>query len=328
MTKKKNIKVSIVVPVYNVESSLRHCLDTLVHQDITIDEYEIILIDDGSADSSLQICNEFASKYDNIVVATQINAGASVARSKGIEMSNGEYIFFVDSDDYITENVLNELYERALENECDILFFNYYVETETKRRCNKTFEAINRNKVISGEYLAANIDDFGSLWRGIYKRDFIVGNSLRFTEGIIHQDTDFNYRAYPLAKRVMIVEMNVYHYRNIGESATRSDKVEKLQLMSYSDFVVAKNIREFISSTNLPFDLKNHYSELSNSLLISALLILLEKRDVYGPFFVNKCVHYSFDNKLLPIKGKTHSWKTTLLIPFVNLIGWSLMHKR
>jgi len=171
----------------------------------------------------------------------------------------------------------------------------------------------------SGELLATNIDDFGSLWRGIYRRDFIEDNSLRFTEGIIHQDTDFNYRAYPLAKRVMIVDRNVYFYRNIGESATHTCNVEKLQLMSYSDFVVVKNIKDFISHNDFSVESKSHYRKLSNSLLVSAIMDLLGKREMYGTDFVRKCLNYSFENKLLPIKSETNSWKTTLLIPVINL---------
>jgi len=319
MTKDYNIKISIVVPVYNVESSLVCCLDSLLNQDLLEDEYEIILINDGSSDNSLEICNTYAFTRKNISVYSQENSGASVARNRGLEVAKGEYVFFVDSDDYIAENVLKGLYDKASENECDILFFNYSVLTDEnhidKRR---VFSNIERNVTFSSEYLICNTNDFGSLWKGLYRREFIEGNDIRFTRGIIHQDTDFNMKAYPFAKKLMIIDVDVYYYRYIGESATRTQSISKRQLILYSDFVVCSDIKRLINSGTLSDIVADIYEKHANSILVGATIQLIKTRKLFGKDFENKCLRYSFDNKLYPIKGQTSSWKTGIVAKMLN----------
>lgn len=318
MTKNDNIKISIVVPVYNVESSLGCCLDSLLNQDLPDNEYEIILIDDGSSDNSFEICNTYASKRKHISVYSQENGGASVARNRGLEAANGEYIFFVDSDDYIAENVLKGLYDKALKNECDILFFNYSVVAANSDECFRVFPNIERDAIFNGEHLICNTKDFGSLWKGIYKREFIDNNRVRFTEGIIHQDTDFNMKAYPFAERLMIVDKNVYFYRYIGESATRTQSISKRQLILYSDFVVCSDIKSLINFGKLSDKVADVYEKHANSILVGATIQLIKTRKLFGKEFVNKCLRYSFENKLYPIKGKTSSWKTGIVAKMLN----------
>ena len=103
------MKLSIVVPIYKVEPYLRKCVDSLLNQDLPTEDYEIILVDDGSPDCCGEICDEYASKYGNIRVIHRENGGLSAARNSGIEIAQGKYIQFVDSDDYLEPNVLKTL---------------------------------------------------------------------------------------------------------------------------------------------------------------------------------------------------------------------------
>lgn len=111
-------KVTVVVPVYNVERYLKRCIESLKNQ--TLKEIEIVLINDGSKDKSGEICNEYASKYENIKVIHQLNRGLSGARNTGIKVAQGEYIGFVDSDDYVEKDMFERLYNQAKEYSCEI----------------------------------------------------------------------------------------------------------------------------------------------------------------------------------------------------------------
>ena len=111
-------KVSVIIPVYNVEKYLRECLNSVINQ--TLKDIEIILVDDGSTDSSLSICQEYAKKDDRIIVLTQQNQGAAVARNNGIKIAKGEYLSILDSDDYFDLSMLEKLYNKAVKDDLDI----------------------------------------------------------------------------------------------------------------------------------------------------------------------------------------------------------------
>ena len=120
----KDPKISVVIPVYNVEPFVGKCLSTLVHQ--TFQDFEIIAVNDGSKDGSLAILREFERNYANIIVIDQPNAGMSMARNRGMEAARGEYLCFVDSDDYVSPYFLEELHRAVTENDADIACCYYY----------------------------------------------------------------------------------------------------------------------------------------------------------------------------------------------------------
>ena len=118
------MKLSIIIPVYNVEQYLKTCLDSVLHQNIAISEYEVIVVNDSSPDGSLAIAEEYARKNSNIKIVTRPNGGLSAARNTGLEHALGEYVWFVDSDDWIEENCLSRLLSIATLESLDILCFN------------------------------------------------------------------------------------------------------------------------------------------------------------------------------------------------------------
>ena len=124
-------KVSVIVPVYNSEKYIKKCLDSLINQ--SLKDIEIILIDDGSTDNSLEIIKKYSNKYPNIKYKTKENEGQAVARNVGIDMATGEFISFVDSDDYIDTSMLENLYLNSLKNNSDIVICNYFEEYENKK---------------------------------------------------------------------------------------------------------------------------------------------------------------------------------------------------
>ncbi len=140
------MKVSIVVPVYNVEAYLPKCLDSLINQ--TFNDYEIILINDGSTDNSLKIIDEYSQKYpDKIVKINKVNEGQAIARNVGIKQARGEYIMFVDSDDYIDKNTLKTCYDKAKENKADIVCFDYQLIDKDIPQHTENFRKMAKNNI-------------------------------------------------------------------------------------------------------------------------------------------------------------------------------------
>ncbi len=219
------IKLSIIVPIYGVEKYLRKCVDSLLAQNIPSSEYEIILVDDGSPDACPHICDEYATTCKNIRVVHRKNGGLSAARNSGIEIAKGEYLMFVDSDDYIEPNVLKGLLEQVERDKLDVLRYRLqYV--------NPQYEVYNPYKTDpfrGNDYSEVPTDGVSFLnsrmstacyaWAFILRRDLIVVNPLTrssvntlFTEGIYFEDTDWTPRMLCKARRVASTNTVVYNY--------------------------------------------------------------------------------------------------------------------
>ena len=142
------LKLSIIVPIYNVEQYLGKCIDSLLNQDLPHKDYEIILVDDGSPDGCPAICDDYAKTHSNVRVIHRQNGGLSAARNSGIEVAQGRYVQFVDSDDYLEPNVLKTLVEKMEDDNLDILRFNY-------QNVNEQYEVFEPNKVSKPLSIAA-----------------------------------------------------------------------------------------------------------------------------------------------------------------------------
>jgi glycosyltransferase involved in cell wall biosynthesis len=225
------LTLSIIVPVFNVERYLTKCLDSLLSQDIDLDAYEIILIDDGSTDDGGEMCDGFASKHKNIIAVHQINQGLSVARNTGLRMARGRFVMFVDSDDFIQEGVLAALIREMEEFELDILRFRL-------RRIRE--EDITYPEVQGQHYSSSKLDVynghdflFNRLGKGCYacqfmiNKDYLIQNDLYFSPGIIFEDTEWTPRVLEKAKRVAETDVLVYNYLEREGSITQG-RVERV----------------------------------------------------------------------------------------------------
>lgn len=171
--------VSIIVPVYNTENYLKKCLNSILNQ--TYQNIEVIIIDDGSTDNSYKILEEFQSKDKRIILLQQKNSGQGVARNKGIEVSKGKYIFFVDSDDRVTKNMVEEMVLEIEKTNSDFSSFLIAFENcKSKKVYKKNFD----NKTLKNEEIYQNAleikDIFTVPWNKIYRREFLVKNKIYF----------------------------------------------------------------------------------------------------------------------------------------------------
>ena len=220
------MKLSIVVPVYGVAKYLPKCVDSLLMQDIY--DYEIILVDDGSPDECPEICDQYAGQYSNIKVIHQANAGLSAARNTGILAAQGDYILFVDSDDYLQPNTLGTLLDQAECDNLDVLRFRYQNVKET----GEAFVPHEGMKTDYNDYSSNPTDGLSFLnermWVQCYVVQFMVKKEIvcqeLFTPGIYFEDVDWTPRMLLHANRVASTDLVVYNYLWREGSITLSQK--------------------------------------------------------------------------------------------------------
>lgn len=221
-------KVSVLVPVYNVEKYLSECLDSLVAQ--TLEDIEVICINDGSTDSSRSILEDYSSKHSNFRVLDQQNAGYGVAMNRGLKAATGEYIGIVESDDFASPEMFERLYSVASENKCDIVRSNRFNHANNESTLCAMLRGLSYGNVFSPV-----MDDqrifvpAPAIWANLYKREFLEKNGICFLEtpGASFQDTGFVYKAMIAADRVLLIEDAFLHYRvdNEQSSVKSADKV-------------------------------------------------------------------------------------------------------
>ena len=274
------MKLSIVIPVYNVANYLRRCVKSCLSQDVSIDDYEIILVDDGSTDESSIIADALQDEYEIIRVIHQSNMGLSEARNHGFDIAKGDYVWFVDSDDWIQINSLSTIIKVCYENNLDVLSFCSadIIDYTPKRR----YSYDRLQGVISGK----EVLDFAlyppCIPFSVYKRAFLLDNHLRFFPGIFHEDSEFQPRAYFFAKRVLMSNDIFYFVYHSPNSIGRSFNTKK----AYDQIIVVKNLREFLLTHGLDSCSGFHYRlglALNNSLM-EASIFPNENKAEYNKF--------------------------------------------
>lgn len=236
-------KVSIILPIYNVSQYLRECLDSVIGQ--TLKEIEIICVNDGSTDDSLDIINEYAAKDKRIVVITGPNGGYGKAMNKGLECATGEYIGIVEPDDYVVPEMYEELYQVAKENNLDFVKSDFYRFTRDDAGAETLqYEYIDKsrtryNELLCPAYQPSCLRFTLNTWTGIYRRNFINKFKIRHNEtpGASFQDNGFYFQTFVYAERAMII--NKPYYRNRRDNPNSSVKSkEKVYCMNVEyDFI-------------------------------------------------------------------------------------------
>jgi len=235
--------LSIIIPVYNVEKYVERCIRSCEAQDIASSDFELIIVNDGSKDNSLQIVDNVAKEFDNISIISQPNAGLSAARNTGMRNAQGDYYMFVDSDDWIAENCVGKLVDK-LKNEnpdCLAICAADFVDGLIKRRQNYHNETPTTGPklLINGVEHCATF----SIWRA----DFFAKNNLLFYKGILHEDAELIPRAYYLAEKVSYTNDIIYYVFPNPTSITRS--VNSRKSFDLVD-VVCTHLSEFSITVN------------------------------------------------------------------------------
>lgn len=203
------VKVSIIVPVYNVEKYLEKCLDSLVKQ--TLEDIEIIVVNDGTKDNSQQIIDRFYKRYPKKIKSfIKDNGGLSSARNYGIKRASGEYIAFVDSDDYVDIQMYEYMYRKAEEGEFDIVCCDFNEIRDDKFiSCNCKIE---KDILSKEEVKEAMVDFYPSAWNKLYNKNLLKEVQIEFKEGIWFEDVEFIYRLLPYISSIGVVHKCLYQY--------------------------------------------------------------------------------------------------------------------
>ena len=252
------VKVSVVIPVYNVEDFLEECLDSIVNQ--SLKDLEIICVNDGSTDNSLDILNRYAEKDDRFTVISQENGGHAVATNRGMELAKGEYLYLMDADDILKLNALEETVRVADEKNVDFVIFqaiNYYMDTDEYKEqenysMNKLADFVG-DKVFNWK----DVKDFAfkitvTPWSKLYRRDFVVNCGAKFPEGLVFDDNVFFFEVFFNAERITFYRKHLFVRRWYSQSSTKAgdqrflDSIKIIDLMwdlfkKYDVFTVFKN---------------------------------------------------------------------------------------
>lgn len=222
------MKLSIIIPVYNVEKYVGKCLDTVLDQNLDVEDYEVIIVNDGSTDDSLKIVQSYADINHHFKIIDKENGGAGSARNRGMDSAKGKYVYFIDPDDYLISNCLSKLIETSEEHNLDILTFlsKSYCDTSLKGKSlfeKKDFSGSFGDNMISpivnGEKYVANVKYRSEVWWFLINREFLNTTGLRFVEGRYLEDVAFSIALILEAKRMAHLQLDGHRYRVTPGSA-------------------------------------------------------------------------------------------------------------
>lgn len=291
-------KVSIIVPVYNMEKYLKQCMDSLVNQ--TLKDIEVIVINDGSKDKSLDILKKYKKKYPNIVkIIDQENGGISVARNNGISVATGKYIGFVDSDDYIKLDMFEKLYNEIEKTKSDIVvcdFEEYHMKDETFKYIYVTDKIIFDNFYEDTSII--NTIDYAP-WNKLYKRELF--DDIKFIKNTKYEDLNAILKIFLISKKISTVKESLYLYRinEDGETKTVNKKVEDILIILQDLIDYSKEINVF---DKIKYELRELCVNKTFFYLISSYKI--DDRE-FSTNFRNKIIKF--------LNSNFNNWRLTLL---------------
>lgn len=316
---KENIKVSVIIPVYNVEKYLNQCVDSVLNQ--TYQNVEVILVDDGSTDNSPAICEEYAKNDKRVQVIHKVNGGASTARNVGINVATGEYLMFLDSDDFWDGNtVLEDIFDGV--SEVDVVCFGYkecwdkgYIDGRGTSE-NSLLHCANSNGALLKNLIATGVLTSSACTKAV-KSNLVIEQKIYFKEGITTEDVDWTARVILSAKSYIVVPQNFYVYRQRNDSIVHTIKYENLEMLA-GNVERCLGYGQSIGDTELLELYYNYVAYQYISFLMVAILCESDKRTELLLKYMRKykwILNYHLNKKV-----KTVYW-------FNKILGYRLMYK-
>ena len=309
-------KVSVIIPVYNVQDTLEKCVNSAVKQDLEQQDYEIILINDGSTDRSLEIAEEMSKRYDNVSLISQENQGLSGARNTGLNYCSGEYVTFLDSDDAFALNQLGSIYKVCKENDLDVCRLKKcYINKDGKKiRCD-TFKGVLLDHIYTGE--EAYLFLVGSVCASFFKVSIIKDNKLEFYRGLTQEDVEFSTRFLTHVHKAMVLDKVLYYCLINYNSLSRDKSFDKQNRYVCDTAKVISLSKAYAQSDHVSDTYRKLITKRSNSAIIGVMINFMKKNTI--PLeIVKNFINYSKELGVLPLKGGTLSFQSKLFMPIAN----------
>lgn len=263
------IKISVIVPVYNNQFFIKKCIDSILNQ--TLNEIEIILINDGSSDGTHEICEDIAQKNEKINYINKKNEGVSRTRNLGISLAKGEYIAFVDSDDYIDSKTFEKMYDKIKNKDLVIIGFNYVDENNNIKNVKLPPNLKNKE-----EYMEIKHDIFGYTWNKLYKKEIILENKIFFpTDTSMCEDFVFNYKYFNYIQKIESIQEALYFYYDNPNGLTKNYK-KIFEVFKSFDEIINFDIKTKNKVTTI---LIKNYEKIAIGMCYSSLENLKHKDD-------------------------------------------------
>lgn len=259
-------KVSIIVPVYNVQDYIEKCLDSLVYQ--TLEDIEIIVVNDGATDESRIVIQKYINKYpEKIVYVEKENGGLSDARNYGMQYAKGEYIAFVDSDDYVEKNMYEKMYDIAQKENSDMVECNFYWEYNNKLKMDKGIKYNEKQDMLVKARVVA--------WNKLIRRKLVKDKDIKFPKGLRYEDIEFTYKLIPYIKKVSFVKEPMVHYIQRDNSISNMQNIRNREI-----FEVLDNVIKYYKEKNLYKDYEKELEYVyTRYLLCSSFLRIIKIKD-------------------------------------------------
>lgn len=313
----QSLKLSILVPAYNVEHFLERCVNSVLNQ-VHEFELEILIINDGSEDHTGDIISELERKHDCIKTFTIPNQGVYKARNFGLQQISGDYVWMIDADDYINDNVLEKIHNQLQNTKVsvDVLHLGYQ-----QQKPDKTWQLKQPNdqhgEIITGFEFLRRSDGRLFLWNNIYRTDFLTDNKIRFlAKSVSLEDSLFNIEAFSKAKNVHLLNLNAYSYCYNINSISKKASLKHLEDKGISSYNVHSHIKKIRDSYPVISDQYNIINHRLNHSILGFFFSLY--KDGYTANYANKMLGtYSTEN-LLPIQPLPSPLRLRLFAILVN----------
>lgn len=292
-------KVSVIVPIYNVEKYLEKCINSLLSQ--TLEDIQIILVNDGSKDNSGNIAREYEKNNKNrIIYVEKENGGLSDARNYGLKYATGDFVAFLDSDDYIEKNAYEEMYNKAIEENADYVECDFIWEFPNKIRVDKQYPYKNKKEMLSFVRVVA--------WNKLIKRQLITDNNLEFPKGLRYEDVEFTYKLIPFINKFAYVDKPFIHY------VQREGSIANVQNERTAEiFTVLDNVIEFYKKNNIYEEYRDELEyNYARYLLCSSLKRMCKIKD---KTIREKLLTESWER----LNSNFPNWKENVILKTVNI---------
>lgn len=306
--------------MYNSEKYIKRCIDSLYLQDLSEEEFEIIIANDGSTDTSTSIVEHLQKQRTNIVLLSQENQGAGMARNLGFQHAIGDYVMFVDSDDYLNPYSLGKVLKKCEDYKLDLCKYEIEgVVLENGRRFIRHAPVVS-DKVFCGKDLLKKKNvPLDSACASLYDRHFLVDNKLTFSNQSSSEDVEFNAHVYAVAQRVMFSDERVYVYEVRNNSRRHSSGLENKKRYLMNNTRNVAKVKDVILTADFDSSEKKDILRRPNSMMLSVLVEMLNDKKQINKKIMEEVLSFAESLKVYPVRGTTFSRKSTLLVKLFNI---------